>query len=77
VQAVWASNVTYDQWKTRSPDDDAPVCDHCGDYLHYGTCFALYCPGCEAEEIEAHEQVLFYEWEPESPAEGVPAVLSS
>jgi hypothetical protein len=56
--------MTYDQWKTRSPDDEAPICDVCGGWLHRGTCFALYCRDCDAEAIETHEQMRFYEWEP-------------
>jgi hypothetical protein len=54
----------YDAWKLRSPDDVAPVCDFCGGWLHRGACFDLYCPECEDEKIEAHEQAEFYQWEP-------------
>lgn len=57
--------MTYDQWKTRSPDDDAPVCDLCGGWLHRGTCSELWCPDCEDEAHEQAEMLTFYRWEPQ------------
>jgi hypothetical protein len=49
--------MTYDQWKTTDPADDAPVCECCGGYLR-GYLGKYECPAC-ADERD------FYEWEPE------------
>ena len=56
--------MTYDQWKTTDPADDAPVCEHCGSYLR-GFLASDECVVCADELIAVEAFVDFYRWEPE------------
>lgn len=43
---------SYDQWKTRGPDDDARTCEKCGAYLRAAGFLDWYCADCDERERE-------------------------
>lgn len=52
---------TYDAWKTRTPWDDDPACEVCGQNLRRDYCKsplggAWYCPDCVDREAEQEAQ---------------------
>lgn len=45
---------TYDEWKTREPDDDvAYVCDACGGWLRWSHSDGWYCEACDERDAVA------------------------
>ena len=58
--------MTYDQWKTTDPNDNAPVCERCGGYLR-GFLGSYECDDCANEFLAVEQMIVFYQWEPLSP----------